>query len=169
MHLLKLDHDVYPEDRQSSFKGGTAVPQVPKRSNRVAQRSIREQMRAKSLGLLTSDQPARSFSRESNSSKAESSFPPGIVLQTTGRVDGLTKTKLYATLRRSDGKRMPVVLSRSIVEGTVPRRGEFIKYEIFDRNGTSDHRVFKIYPPPLSTETQKRISDFVDSLDFLDP
>jgi hypothetical protein len=169
MHLLKLDYDVYPEDRQSSYQGGTAVPQVPKRSTRDDERSIRGQLRSKSLGHLTSDQLARSFSRANNTSKVESSFPPGIVLQTTGRVDRLTKSKLYVTLRRSDGKRMPVVLSKSIVEGTVPRQGEFIKYEIFDRNGTSDHRVFKIDPPPLSTESQKRISDFVDSLDFLEP
>lgn len=59
MHLLKLDHDVYPEDRQSSFQGGTSVPQVPKRSTRVAQRSIREQMRAicalRVLGVLANE------------------------------------------------------------------------------------------------------------------
>lgn len=169
MHLLKLDHDVYPEDRQSSYQGGTAVPQVPKRSTRDDERSIRGQLRTKPLGHRTSNQLGRSLSLASNTSKSEPTSPSGIVLRTTGRVNRLTKSKLYVTLRRSDGKRMPVVLSRSIVEGTVPRRGEFIKYEIFDRNGTSDHHVFKIDPPPLSTETQKRISDFVDSLDFLDP
>lgn len=169
MHLLKLDQDVYPEDRQSSFHGGTSVPQVPKRSTRDDKRSILGELRTKPLGHRSSNQLGRSPYLASNTSNNEPSFPPGIVLQTTGRVDGLTKTKLYATLRRSDGKPMPVVLSRSIVEGVVPRRGEFIKYEIFDGNGSSGHRVTKIDPPPLSVEKQKRISDFVDSLDFLDP
>jgi hypothetical protein len=62
---------------------------------------------------------------------------------------------------------MDVKLSKSIVVGKALRPGDFIKYEIFTENADQKHRASWMPPPKLSDEQLKKISDFVDSLDFL--
>ena len=90
-----------------------------------------------------------------------------IVLSTIGKVTAVTRRAFLATLKRSDGGRMDVKLSKSIVVGRTLRPGDFIKYEIFTANQTQDHRASWMPSPTLSEEQLKRISDFVDSLEFL--
>jgi hypothetical protein len=90
-----------------------------------------------------------------------------IILSTIGKVTAVTRRAFLATLKRSDGGRMDVKLSKSIVVGKALRPGDFIKYEIFTENADQKHRASWMPPPKLSDEQLKKISDFVDSLDFL--
>lgn len=90
-----------------------------------------------------------------------------VVLQTSGIIDARSKSKLFLTVKSQQSNPVQLILPRSVCNGRVPSKGDFVTYTVYQSMGDElTHEIEIALPPPLSSTEEAAIDARIEKLSF---